>query len=404
MKKIRSIEDLQKLARAGKRILTLFSGGLDSTYLLDILKDYPARITAVAINVGDDIEENKLKAITEHYGVDLNIIDAKQEFAEYNLISAIQAQALYLGDYPVSSSLSRPIIAKKAIELAEALNCDAIIHTANQSQNSLRRLNGAIERSGYQGYYGSPYEFSAISREQKTKSLLKSGLVMFKSRNVSGDSNLWCREFESGILDDPENFKLTESIFTWSRWEPELHLNGNKIKIGFKQGYPVTLNDEPIKLIDLIEFINHRVGSYEIGRYVGFDHLEQDEKVLEIREAPAATILMRAYKLLETAILPTDLLKIKSLHNDIWTQEAVEGRHNSLLQNASYSFIAHTAEFISGNITFELSRGNAIAISIIAENAKYLRNRDAWEIEAANSRSIRSINIDLIQKTISKAI
>ncbi|MGL5467280.1 MAG: argininosuccinate synthase domain-containing protein, partial [Shewanella sp.] len=83
MKKIRSIEDLQKLARAGKRILTLFSGGLDSTYLLDIIKDYPARITAVAINVGDDIEENKLKAITEHYGVDLNIIDAKQEFAEY---------------------------------------------------------------------------------------------------------------------------------------------------------------------------------------------------------------------------------------------------------------------------------------------------------------------------------
>jgi argininosuccinate synthase len=69
--------------------------------------------------------------------------------------------------YPVSSSLSRPIISRYAVEYANKLGCDAIVHTANQSKNSLRRLNGAISQLGFSGYYGSPYEFSALTREEK---------------------------------------------------------------------------------------------------------------------------------------------------------------------------------------------------------------------------------------------
>lgn len=394
MKRIRSIEDLQIVSNHSKHVLTLFSGGLDSTYLLEILKNSPAKVTAVVIDLGDEIEEDKLKRITEHYGFDLKIIDAKKEFAEQCLPIAIQAQALYLGDYPVSSSLSRPIIVKKAIELAEIMGCDAIFHTANQSQNSLRRLNGAIERSGYKGYYGSPYEYSAVSREEKAKVLFQSGLFDFKSRNVSGDSNLWCREFESGILDDPENIKLAESLFTWSRWQPVKQLDGHSIRIGFKKGYPITFNDRSVTLLDLIALLNNHVGAYEIGRYVGFDHLDQDEKVLEVREAPAATILMKAYKLLETATLPTDVLKAKAWHNEAWTQEAVEGRFGSMLQNAIYAFIAHTAKHISGSVIFKLSRGNAIPISIIADNARYLRDRDNWELKMAHTRSMNTVQLE----------
>lgn len=395
MKKIRSIEDVQAVANVSKHILTLFSGGLDSSYVLELLKSSKVKVTALAVDLGDGIEESNLKLITDHYGFDLKIIDARQEFVEHSLVSAIQAQSLYLGDYPVSSSLSRPIIVKKAVELAEVLGCDAIIHTANQSQNSLRRLNGAIESSGYQGYYGSPYEYSALPREDKAKALFHSGLVGFKSRNVSGDSNLWCREFESGVLDNPESFTVSESLFTWSRWQPEKHLENNQIKIGFRHGYPVTLNDLPINLLELIAFINNHVGAYEIGRYVGFDHLDQDEKVLEVREAPAATVLMKAYKLLETATLPTDVLKAKALHNEMWTQEAVEGRFGSMMQNASYAFIAHTAEFISGSVLFNLTRGSALATSIVAEHPRYLRDRDSWEVEIAQQRSQRSLDLDL---------
>ncbi|KJY92020.1 argininosuccinate synthase [Vibrio neptunius] len=393
MKKIRSIGDVKTVAKVANHILTLFSGGLDSSYVLDLLKNCDVKVTAVAVDLGDGIEHSKLKLITDHYGFDLKIIDARQEFVEHSLVSAIQAQAMYLNDYPVSSSLSRPIIVKKAVELADLLNCDAIIHTANQSQNSLRRLNGAIEKSGFGGYYGSPYEYSALSREDKAQALFHSGLVGFKSRNISGDSNLWCREFESGVLDDPESFVVSDSLFTWSKWQPEKQLDNDQIKIGFRKGYPVTLNDKPINLLELIAFINNYVGAYEIGRFVGFDHLDQDEKVLEVREAPAALVLIKAYKLLETATLPTDVLKAKALHNDMWTQEAVEGRWGSLLQCASYAFIAHTAEFVSGSVSFQLSRGHFMPSSIVADEPKYLRNRDEWEIDVARQRAQRAIEL-----------
>ncbi|XHY22461.1 Argininosuccinate synthase [Vibrio sp. NH-UV-68] len=393
VKKIRSIEDIQAISPAVNHVLTLFSGGLDSSYLLEVLKEIDAKVTALVVDLGDGIDRENLELITNHYGVDLQIIDAQQEFVEHSIVSAIQAQALYLGDYPVSSSLSRPIIISKAIEVAQQLQCDAIIHTANQSQNSLRRLNGAIEASGYQGYFGSPYEYSALSREDKANALFHSGLVGFKSRSVSGDANLWCREFESGVLDDPEGFTLSESLFSWSQWQPQQQLDKHQIKIGFRKGYPVTINDLPINLREMIAFINNHVGAYEIGRYIGFDHLDDDEKVLEVREAPAALILMKAYKLLETATLPTDVLKAKAMQNEMWTQEAVEGRWGSTLQCASYAFIAHTAESISGSVLFKLSRGNALATAIVADKAKYLRDRDRWEVDTAKLRSQRTLVI-----------
>ncbi|NAW66918.1 argininosuccinate synthase-related protein [Photobacterium halotolerans] len=393
MRKIRSIEDLSTVAASVDHVLTLFSGGLDSSYILEVFKQYPIKVTALAVDLGDGIDEEKLHDIASHFGVELMILDARQEFVEHSIVAAIQAQAMYLGDYPVSSSISRPIIVKKAVEVAKQLGCDAIVHTANQSQNSLRRLNGAIERSGYTGFYGSPYEYSAITREEKMKVLTQSGLLVFSSRNVSGDSNLWCREFESGVLDNPELFEISESLMQWSTWQEEnqLHESQHELKIGFKQGVPVTLNEQEMGLLDMITYLNICVGAYEVGRFVGFDHLEEDEKVLEVREAPAALVLMKAYKHLETAILPTDLLMLKSQHQTVWTMEAVEGRWESMLQQASYALIAYTAKTISGSVTFRLSRGNLLASSIKAEHPRYITDRDNWEINTARKRSLRRV-------------
>jgi len=157
--KLRSIDDLQQVSKSARHILTLFSGGLDSSYILELLKDTSARVTALAIDLGDGIDVSNLELITERYGFNLCITDSKKAFVEESLVPAIQAQACYLGDYPVSSSLSRPVIVQSAVELARSLGCDVIVHSANQSQNSLRRINGAIESSGYDGYYGTPYEY-----------------------------------------------------------------------------------------------------------------------------------------------------------------------------------------------------------------------------------------------------
>ncbi|MFV0573961.1 MAG: argininosuccinate synthase-related protein [Vibrio sp.] len=397
MNKVRSLDDLEIVSNTVDHILTLFSGGLDSTYVLDALSHWNVKVTALAVDLGEDVEIEQLELITKHYGYDLIVIDAKNEFAELYISKAVKSQAMYLRDYPVSSSLSRPLIARKAVEIANELNCGAIIHTANQSQNSLRRLNGAINHLGFKGFYGSPYEFSAISRDEKILKLFHSGLVNFKSRTVSGDANLWCREFESGTLEDPENLKISNSIFTWSQFEPSNHFENDTISVEFEKGKPVKVNGQDMNLVEIIKHINIKVGSYEIGRYIGFDHLDDDEKVIEIREAPAAYILFQSYKLLATASLSTKVLKMKANLDETWTQEAVEGRWDSELQQACFQFISHVSQKITGVVSFKLSKGYALATSIIAKNPKYLKNKDLWEIDIANKRSCNSLKSTFVK-------
>ncbi|GAA81034.1 argininosuccinate synthase domain-containing protein [Pseudoalteromonas sp. BSi20495] len=98
MRKIRSINDVRVLADNTSHILTLFSGGLDSSYILEELKNSKAKVTALAIDLGDGVDESSLKKITNHFGVDLVVIDARKEFVEHSLVPAIHSQAYYLGD------------------------------------------------------------------------------------------------------------------------------------------------------------------------------------------------------------------------------------------------------------------------------------------------------------------
>lgn len=391
-RQIRSLNDLIVVAKQCKQVLTLFSGGLDSTYVLKYLANSGCRVTALSINLGDGTNYDDLERITKHFGAKLAVIDGRQTFANDALLPAIRANARYMGVYPVSSSLSRPIVARYAIELAAQLGCEAIVHTANQSQNSLRRLNGAICQLGFEGYFGTPYEYSAISREDKIKELKQLGLAQFQARGVSGDANLWCREFESGSLENPESFHVPESLFEWtapcdtSKLAPDL-------SITFRAGKPIALNDVRLPPVDLIARLNGLAGAFGIGRYSGLEHLEQGEKVLEVREAPAATLLMDAYRHLETATLDAELLREKLGLEQIWVREALEGRWFGHLREAVDCFISETANHVTGTVHYKLRAGAADVCAIRAQAPLYLTDRDNWEKRVAKLRAARSLSI-----------
>ncbi len=388
-KRIRSFADLDTIARHAKHVLTLFSGGLDSTYVLKELAQRHCRVTALVVDVGDGINRTDLQAIADTFGAALEIVDAQEEFVARAVLPAIRAQAKYLGIYPISSSLSRPLLALTAVRLARQLGCDALIHTANQSQNSLRRLNGAIAQLGYTGWYGTPYEFSAMSREEKIDSLSALGLQRFQARGISGDANLWVREFESGSLDNPEAFWVPDSLFEWTA--PCEAACGNDIAICFESGVPVALNGERTPAVKLIEKLNWQVGSFGIGRYCGLEHLEQGEKVLEVREAPAATVLMDAYRHLETATIDYEVLREKSHQEQIWVREAIEGRWFGPMRESADQFMASTAQYVNGTVRYKLRPGAADVCSIRATTPLYLTDRDAWEKSVARERSRTSL-------------
>jgi argininosuccinate synthase len=380
---LRSFGDLDAMPGKVDHVLTLFSGGLDSSYVLKELSQRKLRVTALAVDVGESCRIQDLKEIADFFGVGLQIVDARDMFATEAVAPAIRAQAKYLGMYPVSSSLSRPILAKVAVRVARELGCDAIVHTANRSQNSLRRLNGAIGQLGYSGCYGTPYERSVLSRDEKIEVLRRLGLERFQARGISGDANLWCREFESGSLDNPEGFWVPPSLFEWTR-APETPPKAREIQIDFRAGLPVAIDRQPMDLVPLIAHLNTTVGAYSIGRYSGLEHLEGGEKVLEVREAPAATLLMDAYRQLETAVLDAETLREKVALELLWTREAVEGRWFSPLRQCADAFIAKAAEKVTGTVRYVLRQGAADIWSIVAARPLYLTDRDGWEKAVAD--------------------
>lgn len=235
---IRSFADLtsERFDR-GRPVVTLFSGGLDSSYLLHRLaKAGFTDIHAVSVDLGAGEDPDDLRLVTDRLSVRLHVVDGAQLFADEYVRPAIAAQAVYLDTHPVSSSLSRPLIAKLAMGIAVGLGAWGVLHTANRSQNTLRRLNGALGLLGYQGHYGSPYDLDPVDRDQKARELEEIGLFHLSERVASIDANLWCREFESGVLDDPEEHTVPEYLYSWSVREDGIP--DETVEIGFAEGCP----------------------------------------------------------------------------------------------------------------------------------------------------------------------
>lgn len=174
-------ESFGHIARFDKRdapVVTMFSGGLDSTYLLFRLQRLGfTNVHAVAVDVGATIDEDELTKYAAHFGASFICLDGRELFVKEGVMSAIRAHAMYMGMFPISSSLSRPFIARWVTDYAKALNAGLLLHTANLSQNSLARLNNSIRRYGFPGKFGSPYVHSVVSREKKAAELAAVGLT-----------------------------------------------------------------------------------------------------------------------------------------------------------------------------------------------------------------------------------
>ncbi|OJZ80072.1 hypothetical protein ASPFODRAFT_54097 [Aspergillus luchuensis CBS 106.47] len=383
--RIESFEEIQTLGERKAPVVTMFSGGLDSTYLLFKLQQLGfENVHAIAVDVGGSVDQCKLAKLAAHFAAKFVYLDGKNEFIEQGVKPAIRAHAKYLGNYPLSSSLSRPVIARFVTDYAKALNAKLLLHTANLSQNSLGRLNNSIHQYGFSGLFGSPYVRSVIQRQKKAAELAEVGLAFMSDRKLSGDENLWCREFESGPLDDPEDFSIPEDAFHWT--QSIVDHKSEKVKLGFESGNLVSVNDQKMALIDAVMLLNETVGKFGQGRFVGLEPIITDEKVLEIREAPAAIIIMDALRHIEVASLSTNSLSLKQELEQKWVLEAMSGRWGSAVHTMCDRAIASVLESVSGTVTYIVSPNHFLPCSIIARSPCYVRDRDDWEFQAAATR------------------
>lgn len=382
---IRSFSDLNYLKNENS-IACLDSGGLDSAYMIcKLVEDYDIHISVLTVDVGqqDDLPvllpprvEAKIKRFN---------IDAKEEFANEYVLPLLFAHGVYGKQHPLSASLSRPLIAKHLVKLASQVNAKTILHAATPSQNSMRRFNGAIRDLKFEGRWGSPYLQENPSRTQKVDYVVKCGGAVPPGRYFSIDSNLFCREFESGNLTSPEDINPPEDMYIWTENFTTL---AQKICIEIKNGVPVAVNSRNLSLLNIIQELNKLVGQYGLGRYQGLEESPSGMKVLEVREAPAAYILLQALNELISATHSHEIIIVKSQFEQIWAREASEGRWYGTLKKSIDLFNANLLREVSGTITFELKPFQCRCVSIIAQNKAYAAHRDLLDVNHTLSEEV----------------
>lgn len=356
----------------------MFSGGLDSTYLLLRLQQLGfTNIHAVAVDVGTPVDEEGLAKHAAHFGAVFKLLDGREAFVEEGVMPAIRAHATYMGLFPISSSLTRPVIARLVTDYARGLGAGLLLHTANLSQNSLPRLNNCIRRLGFPGRFGSPYPHSVVSRERKAEELSMAGLAVMSDRKLSGDENLWCREFEDGPLGDPERFCIPEDAYQWTRRRVD-HVP-QRLTLSFENGNLIAIDGKKLALIKAIEVLNWEVGKFGHGRFVGLEPLSTDDKALEIREAPAAAIIMDALRHLEMATLESKTLELKQQLEQKWVREAIAGHWGGQCHAMCDAAIESALQGVGGSVTYDIDHTRFLPCSIVAQNPRYIRDRDHWE-------------------------
>ena len=373
---VTSLADIDRQFLRRRRIVCLFSGGLDGTYLLHHIHNTSptATVLALTVDLGGG-EASSAKRVCERLGFEHLVVDQTDEFLTGYAFPAIAAQAVYLGTHPISASLSRPLMAQVATTVARKRGYDAVLHTADGTQNSLRRFNQTFAALGFDGSYGSPYVSDAPSREKKMLELADGGLVGLVRAEpalYSTDVNIWCREFEADGLDDPERIEVPESLYEWTRpraTEPV------EVAVRFDAGVPVGLNGAPLPPAALVRTLNELVGSFGIGRYIGLEEIANGTKVQEVREMPAAHLLLDAYRRIEQASVDAATLREKMHLEQVWVHEAVEGRWLGQLRTAAQAFVASVACTVSGQVRYRVSGSGLTLRAVVADNPRYVRDR-----------------------------
>lgn len=358
------------------KIVLAYSGGLDTSVAIQWLVESGYEVIACCLDVGEgkNLGFIKEKAITvgasESY-----TIDAKEEFAEDFALIALQAHAYYEGKYPLISALSRPLIAKKLVEVARQEGASAIAHGCTGKGNDQVRFEVAIHALAPDLKVVSPVRDWKWSREEEINYAKEHNIpVPIDLDNpFSIDQNLWGRSNECGVLENPWTtppeaaYDLTVSLED-APDTPDI------VEITFDAGIPISLNGENMSLANLILTLNEIAGKHGVGR---IDHIENrlvGIKSREVYECPAAVTLITAHKELEDLTFVREVAHFKPIIEQKISETIYNGLWFSPLTEALVAFLKSTQKFVNGTIRVKLFKGHAIVEGRKSPNSLYDEN------------------------------
>ncbi|AXI10815.1 argininosuccinate synthase [Oceanobacillus zhaokaii] len=375
-----------------EKIVLAYSGGLDTSVAINWLQEkYNYDVIAVALDVGEgkDLDFVQKKAL-DVGAIKSYVIDAKSLYANEYVLPALQANLLYEGKYPLISALSRPLISKILVDIAEKEGAAAVAHGCTGKGNDQVRFDVAFTALNPDLQIVAPVREWAMSREEEIEYAKEHNIPIpiDLDNPFSIDQNLWGRSNECGILEDPwaeapkEAFELTVDPVDAPN-EPQI------IQLTFEQGKPVSIDGKALPLDELILELNEIAGKHGVGR---IDHVENrlvGIKSREIYEAPAALTLIAAHQELEALTLPRELAEFKPIIEQKFAQTVYNGLWFSALTDSLKAFIEQTQGYVSGTVKVKLYKGSAQVVGRESANSLYdfdlatYNKEDAFDHEAA---------------------
>jgi argininosuccinate synthase len=374
-----------------------YSGGLDTSILIKWLQEkYNAEVITVTVNVG---QQEHLKEIEEkskkHGALKHFAIDAKDEFATDYIFPAIKADALYEEKYPISTSLSRPLIAKKMVEIAEKENATGLAHGCTGRGNDQVRFDVSLASLAPNAKIIAPVREWGMTREEEIEYAKKKGIpVSTAAKKYSIDENVWGRSIECGLLEDAGQ-EPPEDAFVWTVSPEKAPDTPEYVTVKFEAGVPIALNKQGLKPLAVIETLNKTAGKHGVGR---IDHIEDrlvGIKSREVYECPAATVLIEAHKDLEKMVLTRHEVLFKQQIDAQWAFLAYAGLWMDPLREDLDAFINRTQENVNGEVRLKLYKGGLKVVGRSSPMSLYDKNLANYNIKTTFNQSYSKGFIEL---------
>lgn len=348
-----------------EKVILAYSGGLDTTVIIPWLKEnYDFDVVAVCIDVGqgtetDGLEEKALKTGAIKY----YLLNVEDEFVVDYIYPAIKANATYEGKYLLGTSLARPLIAKKLVEIAKKEGATAICHGATGKGNDQVRFELGIKALAPELKIIAPWRIWDIkSREDEIEYLIKKGIEvpMKKGDTYSRDKNLWHLSHEGLELEDPSIEPNYDKLLHLSVTPEKAPDEATYIEIEFEKGIPTKLNGETYAPSEFIKKLNILGGKNGIGIIDMVENRVVGMKSRGVYETPGGTILYYAHKELEYLCLDKQTQSFKSIVSNKFAELTYSGEWFTPLMEALMAFIDKTQETVTGCVKLKLYKGNII--------------------------------------------
>ncbi|WP_067719894.1 argininosuccinate synthase [Nocardia yamanashiensis] len=347
-----------------KRVVLAYSGGLDTSVAISwIAKETGAEVVAVAIDLGqggEDMNDVRQRAL-DCGAVESIVVDARDEFANEYCLPTIQANALYMGRYPLVSAISRPLIVKHLVEAAEYHGADTVSHGCTGKGNDQVRFEVGIGALAPDLKVIAPVRDYAWTREKAIEFAGENNLPINVSKKspFSIDQNLWGRAVETGFLEDLWNAP-TKDVYDYTV-DPTVNFEApDELIVTFDKGIPVAIDGRPVTMLEAITELNKRAGRQGVGRLDMVEDRLVGIKSREIYEAPGAIALITAHQEMEAVTIERELGRYKRQVEQRWGELVYDGLWYSPLKRALDAFVAETQQHVSGDVRMVLHGGSVV--------------------------------------------